>query len=406
MVLGAVNAVLVVRVARRMRLGARAAALGGVFYALWPGSLAAEWELRLETLGNFCVLVGLLAWFAARDSMSRRPLALSGIALGAAVAVKIWFVVPLIVVLVATGARRSGWRTGAFAAGAASALVVIAGPFFLLAPNAMWQMTVVQQLDRTASRRPFSVRLGDVTGVHRLAPHLSTSASAPLYVVAAAVFATVLVLAWHVAVARPLVVLALSQLIVLAAAPSWFDFYADFLAPAAALCIAAAAAGVPAHAAWGRTAWAERLRPFGWLPATLVAVASAAALVFVKGYETGPFPSAQLTAAVAERRCVQSDSPTALIELNALSRGLGEDCQNWIDVSGRTYGVDAPADGARRTHNSLWQRDLLDYLESGDAVILLRPHETGVTRATTRALRRPGVLARADGFVIYRARPG
>jgi hypothetical protein len=38
-------------------------------------------------------------------------------------------------------------------------------------------------------------------------------------------------------------------------------------------------------------------------------------------------------------------------------------------------------------------------------VILFRPHETGLTRATKRALRRPGVLARADGFVIYRTRP-
>ena len=245
-----------------------------------------------------------------------------------------------------------------------------------------------------------------MTGVHRLAPHLSTTASIPLYVAAGAVFAAVLLLAWHVAVARPLVVLALVQLIVLATAPSWFDFYADFLAPAAALCIAAAAARVPAHASWGRTAWAERLRPFGWLPATVVAVASVVALVFVQGYETLPFPSAQLTSAVAEQRCVQSDSPTALIELNALGRGLRDGCQNWIDVSGRAYGVDAPPDGARRIHNPLWQRDLLDYLESGDAVILFRPHETGLTRATKRALRRPGVLARADGFVIYRTGPG
>jgi hypothetical protein len=402
MILGAVNAVLVMRVARRMRLGALSAALGGVFYALWPGALAAEWELRLEAFGNFCVLVGLLAWFAARDSMNRRPMLLSGIAVGVAAVVKIWFVVPLVILLGACALRRPRRGLGAFAAGAAGAIAAIAAPFFFLAPNAMWQMTVVQQLGRTPSHRPFTDRLGDLSGVHRIAPHLGSATSAACYVVAGLVFAAVLVLAWHIAAARLLVVLAVVQLIVLLAVPSWFDFYADFLAPSAALCVAAAAARAPAHAAWGWTAWAERLRRFGWLPATLVAVASLLALAFVQGEETVQFPATQLTAAVANRACVQSDSPTALIELNALSRGLRVGCQNWIDVTGRTYGVDASTDDARRIDDPAWQRDLLGYLESGDAVILLRPHNTGVSRATMRALRHPGVLARAGGYVVYR----
>jgi hypothetical protein len=192
------------------------------------------------------------------------------------------------------------------------------------------------------------------------------------------------------------------QLVVLLVVPSWFDFYADFLAPAAALCVAAAAARAPAHAAWGWTAWAERLRRFGWLPATLVAVLSLLALAFVHGYKTVQFPTAQLAAAVSNQACVQSDSPAALIEMNALSRGLRIGCQNWIDVSGRTYGVDAPTDGALRVNNPLWQHDLLSYLESGDAVILLRAHPTGVSPATKRAVRRPGVLASVGGYVVYR----
>jgi hypothetical protein len=402
MILGAVNAVLVMRIARRMRLGARPATLGGVFYALWPGALAAEWELRLEAFGNFCVLVGLLAWFAARDSMNRRPMLLSGIALGVAAVVKIWFVVPLLILLGASTLRRPGRGIGVFAAGAAGAMIAIAAPFFFLSPNAMWQMTIVQQLGRPASQRPYTDRLGDLTGVHRIAPHLGSTASAACYLVAGLLFAAVLVLAWHIAAARLLVVLALVQLVVLLVVPSWFDFYADFLAPAAALCVAAAAARAPAHAAWGWTAWAERLRRFGWLPATLVAVVSVLALVFVKGDETVPFPTTQLAAAVANRACVQSDSPTALIELNALSRGLRVGCQNWVDITGRTYGVDAPADGTGRVGDATWQRDLLTYLESGDAVILLRPHHTGISRATMRALRRPGVLVRDGRYTVYR----
>jgi hypothetical protein len=404
MALGALNAVLVMRVARRMRLGARAALLGGLFYALWPGALAAEWELRLEPLGNFFLLVGLLAWYAARDSMNKRPMLLSGMALGAAAVVKIWFVVPLLVLLAASALRRPNRGLGAFAGGAAAAIAAIAGPFFVLEPDAMWQMTVVQQLDRPPSRRPFSDRLGDVTGVHRLAPHLGSTASGVCYLVAALLFAAVLVLAWHVAVARLVVTLAVVQLIVLAVAPSWFDFYADYAAPSVALCLAGAAARAPAHASRRWTGWAEPLRRVGWVPAVLVAATSVVALVFVDGYETLPFPAGQLSAAVADVRCVQSDSPTALIELNALGRGLRDECQNWVDITGRTYGVDADG-GTRRTHNPAWQRDLLDYLESGDAVILLRPQHTGLAPATKRALRRTGVLARADGFVLYRTVP-
>lgn len=402
LVLGAVNAVLVMRVARRMRLGVRAAALGGIFYALWPGALAAEWELRLEVFGNFCVLIGLLAWFAARDSMNRRPMLLSGLALGAAAVVKIWFVVPLLLLLGASALRRPRGGVGVFAAGAAAAIVAIAGPFFVLAPNAMWQMTVVQQIGRVSSDRPLSARVGDITGLHRLAPHLGSAASGACYVLAALLAAAVLVLAWHIAVARLLVVLAVVQLAVLFAAPSWFDFYADYVAPAAALCTAAAAARAPAHAAWRWTGWAERMRRFGWLPGTLVAVLSLLALAFVPGHETTRFPAAQLSAAVSNRACVQSDSPAALIQLNALSRGLRVGCPNWIDVSGRAYRYNAPTTVAQRLDNPLWQRDVLSYLESGDAVILLRAHHTGLSAATMRAVRRPGVLARAGHFIVYR----
>ena len=95
-----------------------------------------------------------------------------------------------------------------------------------------------------------------------------------------------------------------------------------------------------------------------------------------------------------------------LIELNVLSRDFADGCRNWVDVTGRTYGVDKPAHpGIKRKHNPRWQHDLLDYLRSGSAVILARKG-TGASRQTTRILHRGGVLAKAGGYAIYRTPHG
>ena len=77
LILGAVNAALVVAVARRMGLSIRAAAAGGAFYALWSGSTGAEYLVRLEPLGNFLLLLGLFAFFTSRRTDDWRWPALS-----------------------------------------------------------------------------------------------------------------------------------------------------------------------------------------------------------------------------------------------------------------------------------------------------------------------------------------
>jgi len=87
-----------------------------------------------------------------------------------------------------------------------------------------------------------------------------------------------------------------------------------------------------------------------------------------------------------------------------LSRDLGHGCANWIDVSGRTYGADRAGRDASRRANARWQRDLLSYLRSGQAIILVRPRATGVDASTMRAIRQGGALVRDGGYVIWRVR--
>ncbi|WP_375502266.1 hypothetical protein [uncultured Jatrophihabitans sp.] len=65
-VLGGVNAVLVMRVVRRLGLGPRAATVAGLFYALWFGAVGSEFLIKLEPVGNLFFLLGLLAALRAR----------------------------------------------------------------------------------------------------------------------------------------------------------------------------------------------------------------------------------------------------------------------------------------------------------------------------------------------------
>jgi hypothetical protein len=96
-----------------------------------------------------------------------------------------------------------------------------------------------------------------------------------------------------------------------------------------------------------------------------------------------------------------------LIVLNSLSRNLANGCSNWVDVTGRTYAPDMAVrrpDGERvpRDANLVWQRALRDYLLSGDAVIIRRATDTGMSPGTWEAIRGGGVLAAQDGQVVYR----
>jgi hypothetical protein len=61
-------------------------------------------------------------------------------------------------------------------------------------------------------------------------------------------------------------------------------------------------------------------------------------------------------------------------------------------------------DGQRvpRDANLVWQRALRDYLLSGDAIIIRRATDTGMSPDTWEAIRVGGVLAAQDGQVVYR----
>jgi alpha-1,2-mannosyltransferase len=408
--LGALNAVLVVRVAGQLSLGRRAALLGGCCYALWFGSVQAEYLARLEPLGDFLLLSALSAYLASARSRHRYAALACGAMLGAATSVKIWWAVPLLVVLGWHLVDRRPRRDLLLAAaGAVASLIVVNVAFFIAAPAAMWRMVVAEQLGRQPDSNSTLTRLASLTDVNRVGPHLHRAILIAVLAVVAIGYLAACALAWTVVSARIVVALATAQLGVLLAAPSWFAFYADYLAPALALTIAAAAGSLGARASVAtRRGTHRRLAISVWLP--LAAVGAVTAGVFIGGHNHAvqPFPGPVLAHDVSRVRCVESDSPMALIELDALSRDFSHGCHVWVDVTGLTYAPQLAArnaEGARlpRRANGRWQSDLRAYLTSGNAIVIVRAAGTGLSPATTAAIERGGVLAADDGVVVYRS---
>ncbi len=403
MALGAASAALVVVVARGLGAGRRASIAGGLFYAAWFLSVRAEYLSRLEPLGNFLLLCGLAAYTRIGGEHSRRAALLCGAALGAAVSVKVWYAVPLVVVLAFLLARHRRGDTVRAALGAVAAAVVICGPFFALAPSAMWRMVFSEQLGRDQANSFRALVL-----LQRVPAGMSWPTAYLLDAVLLATVALLVVAAWRAPIVRLPMALLLMSAAVLLTAPSWFMFYVDYLTPALALCVAtgATAIGVPVSNAERRPLLLRACAVTGAAVVLLVLVGTAKAQWYRRGRPPTPLPPTQLASAVSDVRCVMSDSPMALIGLNALDRSLGNGCVDWVDVTGRTYGADMDVrtrDGERvpRVANPQWQRALRDYLRSGEAVIVARPKDAGISPATWDAIRSGGVLATAGPTTVY-----
>ena len=395
--LGAFNAAFVVGIGRKLGLGPVAAVSGGIIAALWLGSVHAEDVVRLEPLANFFVLVALYALAAARRGSPTRWLFVMGAALGLATSVKIWYVVPLVVVLGWTLVRvRDRRATAAAGCGAAAALIATNAVFFALAPSSMWHMVVTEQLGRGRFNSSPLARFAQAYDLANWNRVLGVGPATVGVVVIVVIAAVLLRAAWADPTGRMLTVLVGVQVVVMVMSPSWFAFYADYLTPALALALAI---GV-ANAVTVTVAPVSRRRIAG-----AAAVVGLVVLVVPLTWQRigFAFPGPELTRAAGASRCVTSDTPMALIELDALSRSFSAGCRDWVDVAGRLYGPDRA--GAPRAKNPRWQRDVKNYLLSGDAFIVIRSN-TGLSALTRAELQRTPVIARVGSFVLHQGLGG
>jgi hypothetical protein len=162
--------------------GAAAVAMGGLLVrhrgllaviaacgilAVYPAAVQAAHTVLLEPwLVLFC-LAGMLAVFD-RDGLasSTRRLVWGGVAFGFAGAIKVWAILPVLVILVLILAARPSRRAGAYAAGVIAGFAVPVLPFAALAPGTFYRSVIVAQLVRVDSVRiPLGYRLHEMTGL-------------------------------------------------------------------------------------------------------------------------------------------------------------------------------------------------------------------------------------------------
>jgi len=126
--------------------GPVAAGIACGIYAVYPDALVAAHTFLLEPWMNLFCLIGALLVFDGDHLAQGRRLAWGGAAFGLAAAVKLWALVPLVVIglLVARRPRR----LGLLAAGAVAGLGAPVLPFLALAPAGLTKDVVVSQFVR------------------------------------------------------------------------------------------------------------------------------------------------------------------------------------------------------------------------------------------------------------------
>jgi hypothetical protein len=390
MAIGALNAALVMLLARRFGRGA--AIVAGFGYAVFEPAVYSERSTTLEPLGTLALLLALLLMRSARGS---GPF-LAGLAAGAAAAVKIWYVVPLAVLVAFQPRGRLRMAAGA-ATGAGGVLL----PFFLADPAAMWRQVVLDQLGRPWSLRwRFNRRLGAIVGAPALHLHgLAWLTQGRIAMVLLAAGLVLGVAACTVRGARVFPALTLAGAVVLLASPTFFPHYSVLIAAPGLLTVGIGAArlGTRVRARWLRAAG------LGILLAALVVVN----LYGDTRRVSREIPYQVLTPAAARvRGCITADDPVLLAAMNVLSRDLARGCTVWPDVTGYTFDRDTlivRGDDMPRIANPQWQRDALAYLRSGDAFIRDR-RATGLSPATRALLDHTPVLAGSRGFVLHATR--
>lgn len=387
--IGASSCALVSGVAGRRSLpaGLIAGGCAACFYPLAYG----ERSTLLEPLGTAALLIAILV----RERGTPWAAVIAGAIAGAAVDVKIWYVVPVLV-LAAFPRHRLRFLLGAAAGGA-----LVVAPFLIRAPEALVRQVLIDQLGRP--RLPVDDPLTRFTAMTGAPWTAGVEESSPSAATTAAIIALVVMIVAAVAgLRRPegrrAVALLASTSVLLMVSPSFFVHYVALTGPWMALVV-----GIGAGELLGRVR-GRALTVGGAVLLTVGAASPTLARDLQAPMQTVPLAP---VAAAAQRLqgCVRSDDPGLLAAIGVLSRDLARGCELWPDVTGWTYEYDGfPVVSEDRPSSAIWQGFVSRYLLGGEAVIVDR-EGTGLSEETERRLDRLPVLGRSGDLVLHATRP-
>jgi alpha-1,2-mannosyltransferase len=398
-ILGAVNALLVWRFLRPV--GLFASWLGGLTYALFWPAIYSEHTVLLEGPANTCLLIALILVVPvlSHRAPTRAGLVVAGALLGFALSIKIWGVVPIFLIFGWLIYRFGLRRTWPFLVSAAAATTAVCLPFFVTAPGTMWQMVVLDQVQRNDTGFRVFERLNEIAGLTLYRP--PDRLTVLLVVASAGLVAATVAALWHRRARLP-VILLVGLFVMLLLTPSWFVHYTALTAPLVAIVI-----GVGGHQLLQVPA-VRRLRPLRLGLAAALVLALAGASAPIASAKIGQsFPGRTLGNAVADRPgCVTADHPGPLILMNVLSRNLDRGCPLVVDLGGASYHLPSPQRGVTtRRKNVVFQEYALAYLRTGDTTILARFRKNyGLSARSFNTVQSWPVVAKAGRYTVHEPR--
>jgi hypothetical protein len=321
--------------------------------AVYPDSLQAARTVLLEPwLVLFCLL-GALAVFDGDRLAGGRRLVWGGLAFGFAGAVKVWAILPVLVILALTARRPR--RAARFAAGVAAGFLAPVLPFALLAPGTFYRSVIVAQLVRAdLTRVPLGDRLQHMLGLTHV-PQLPTPALVAIGAAVIAIIAALSVLAVRLTHQAPptldkFAAVTFAVVIVAFLWPSdFYNHYAAFLAPFLALAIA-----LPLSRVLGASPVASpRARPLVLLRrgTAVLAVVTLSALAVLQAvaesHIAAAIPAAEISAAgraVPPGACVLTDQVSYTIAIDRFASDV-PGCSAMVDGVGSDYALSGGHNG-------------------------------------------------------------
>jgi len=315
--------------------------------AIFPDSILAARTVLLEPwLVLFCLLGALALFDGDQVASSTRRLLLGGVLFGFAGAVKVWAILPVVVILVLTARRPR--QASVYAAGVTLGFCVPVLPFALGAPTAFYRGVIIAQLVRgDIARIPQGYRLQQMLGLANF-PEPPTLALVIIGIAVVLVIATVSVLGSRLAHAPSPALDRFatgSCALVVAAFLVPVDFYyhyAAFLAPFLALTMALPAArllaAMPADGARTRLKW---LRHSATTTASATLVVLAVFQVIFESREHTSVPANEIAAVkrlIPPGACVVTDQASYTIAIDRFVSTM-PGCSLMIDGLGTDYAL-------------------------------------------------------------------
>jgi len=321
--------------------------------AIYPDSVMAARTVLLEPwLVLFCLLGALAVFDRDKISGSWPRLLLGGVLFGFAGAVKVWAILPVVVILALTARRPR--RAAAYAAGVVLGFCVPVLPFALTAPVTFYRSVIIAQLVRNdVMRIPQGYRLQQILGL----VHVSQLPTPPLVIIGVVVvlaLAAISLIGSRLAHSAPPALdwFVTGTCALVVAAFLWpADFYyhyAGFLAPFVGLVIALPVSRLFSALPAGETRrWIRRMRPWATAIAAATLVVLAVFQVIAESHEYSGVPAseiAQVQRIIPPGACVATDQASYTIAINRFVSTV-PGCSLMIDGVGTDYALSSGRNG-------------------------------------------------------------